>query len=118
MLLAWLLAVSAASTIPWKSLGPQAAADVVANMTVIAETSVHENAVIGLRAIQYTLSQNRALNVRVHELETQNAELHRHLSELERRLVLIGEMLDFREQVRAPDEPTLMVGAVGGNSAR
>ena len=46
--------------------------------------------------------QSSALKARMQSMES-------HVSELERRLVLIGEMLDFREQVRPPDEPTLVL---------
>ena len=109
--LAFMFFVSmAAAEFQWRSTAPHAAADRVRNMKdLLSDRPSHENTVLSLRAIQHLLSENSALKARMQTLENQDEKLRRHLSELERRLVLIGEMLDFREQVRAPDEPTLVL---------
>ena len=73
--------------------------------------------VLGLRATQHLTELSSLMATRVQSLETlnnllmkRNERLDQRLGELERRLVLIGEMLDYRESVRQDDEPTMMRG--------
>ena len=73
--------------------------------------------VLGLRATQHLAEQSSLMAKRVQSLEglntvlmKRNERLELRLGELERRLVLIGEMLDYRESVRPEDEPTMMRG--------
>ena len=59
---------------------------------------------------QQLVAQAANAESRVVALKEQNQRLEKRLEELERRLMLIGEMLDYRESVRQDDEPTVMRG--------
>ena len=65
---------------------------------------------LGLRVTQQLVAQAANAESRVVALKEQNQRLEKRLEELERRLMLIGEMLDYRESVRQDDEPTVMRG--------